>query len=120
MSEMIDVLDHMASYQYDDDTESEKSSPQRTNSAFIIHTDTIIRGSTLSKEDTIDEALKAKFLARLIREYRRNRERENREHLKEMNDQEIEKNIYQRFPSLNNSSVLDHSGELHRDPSDSR
>lgn len=40
----------------------------------VISTDTILKASSLATED-IDEALKARFLSRLVREYRKNRER---------------------------------------------
>lgn len=56
---------------------------------FVINTETIIRGSALGKEEDIDEALKAKFLTRLVREYRRNLEYQKREHIKEATEQEI-------------------------------
>ena len=40
----------------------------------LIATDTILKCSAISAED-IDEKVKAKFMTRLVREYRRNRER---------------------------------------------
>ena len=40
----------------------------------ILTTDTILRASGVASED-VDETIKAKYLARLIKEYRKNRER---------------------------------------------
>ncbi len=47
----------------------------RDNHQQIISTDTILKGSVIQSEEDIDEQIKAKFLARLVREYRKNRER---------------------------------------------
>ncbi|CDW79524.1 UNKNOWN [Stylonychia lemnae] len=68
----------------------------------IISNDTILKGSVISSED-IDEQIKAKFLTRLVREYRKNRERAKQQQLREQMEKEIEENIYKRFPSLGTS-----------------
>lgn len=44
----------------------------------VISTETILRASAIAMED-IDEQVKARFLARLVKEYRRNRERAKQE-----------------------------------------
>ena len=48
----------------------------------IISTETILRASSLAEED-VDEQVKAKYLARLVKEYRKNRERAKQEQLRE-------------------------------------
>ena len=40
----------------------------------VISTETILKASAIATEE-VDEAIKARFLARLVKEYRRNRER---------------------------------------------
>ncbi len=40
----------------------------------VISTETILRASSLAEED-VDEQVKAKYLSRLVKEYRKNRER---------------------------------------------
>ena len=69
----------------------------------IVATDTILKGSVIESEEDIDEKIKAKFLTRLIVEYRRNRERAKQDMIREQIEKEIEENIYKRFPSLGNS-----------------
>ena len=67
--EIIKVLDdHSNLNNFDDDDEGAQQQQQ------IISTDTILKGSVIQTED-IDETIKAKFLTRLVREYRKNRER---------------------------------------------
>jgi len=68
----------------------------------VISTETILKASAIATED-VDEAIKARFLARLVKEYRRNRERAKQEQLREQMEREIEMNIFKRFPSLTNS-----------------
>eukprot|EP00347_Sterkiella_histriomuscorum_P013263 403365389 len=95
--EIIKVLDdHSNLNNFDDDDEGAQQQQQ------IISTDTILKGSVIQTED-IDETIKAKFLTRLVREYRKNRERAKQGQLKEQMEKEIEENIYKRFPSLGNS-----------------
>jgi hypothetical protein len=48
----------------------------------IISTETILRASALSEED-VDEQLKAKYITRLVKEYRKNRERAKQEAMRE-------------------------------------
>jgi hypothetical protein len=48
----------------------------------VISTETILKASAVASED-IDETIKARFLARLVVEYRRNRERAKQEQLRE-------------------------------------
>jgi hypothetical protein len=69
---------------------------------IIISTETILRASSVASED-IDETIKARFLARLVKEYRRNRERAKQQQLREQMEREIELNIFKRFPSLSAS-----------------
>jgi hypothetical protein len=40
----------------------------------IISTETILRASAIASED-VDEQIKARYLSRLVKEYRKNRER---------------------------------------------
>ena len=54
----------------------------------VISTETILKASAVASED-IDETLKAKFLARLVKEYRKNRERAKQEQLREQMESEI-------------------------------
>lgn len=65
--DIIKILDEQ--YENNEGDEDEKDELQQ-----IISTDTILKGSVISSED-IDEQIKAKFLTRLVREYRKNRER---------------------------------------------
>jgi hypothetical protein len=60
-----------------------------------------MRGSAAIREDeNVDESLKARFLARLFREYRRNLENAKRLQKREQRHREIEENIQRRFPDL--------------------
>jgi hypothetical protein len=68
----------------------------------VISTETILKASAIATEE-VDEAIKARFLARLVKEYRRNRERAKQEQLREQMEREIEMNIFKRFPSLTTS-----------------
>ncbi len=68
----------------------------------VISTETILRASAVSQED-VDEQVKAKYISRLVKEYRKNRERAKQEQLKEQMEKEIELNIQKRFPSLTQS-----------------
>ncbi|TNV83658.1 hypothetical protein FGO68_gene12243 [Halteria grandinella] len=77
----------------------------------VISTETILRASAIATED-VDETLKARFLARLVKEYRKNRERAKQEQLREQMEQEIQANIFNRFPSLNTGPSL--SPEKHK------
>lgn len=76
---------------------------------IIISTETILRASSVASED-IDETIKARFLARLVKEYRRNRERAKQQQLREQMEREIELNIFKRFPSLSASPDRGQSG----------
>ena len=58
----------------------------------VISTDVILKASSIAEED-VDEQVKAKYLARLVREYRKNRERAKQEQLREQMEREIEANI---------------------------
>jgi hypothetical protein len=40
----------------------------------VISTETILRASSVAEED-IDETIKAKYIARFVKEYRKNREK---------------------------------------------
>ena len=80
IEEMIVVLDSNATFNHANEEggglpeDEEESRPK----SFIIAKDTIIRCSNLQQEELIDEALKARFLARIFREYRRNLEHAKR------------------------------------------
>ena len=86
MIEIIKILDDM---NFGEGSSSQGLGSKETLYTFeddeafrIISTETILRASAIAMED-IDEQLKAKFLARLVKEYRRNRERAKQEQLKE-------------------------------------
>ena len=75
LNEMILVLDTNATYNSDaDGSDGEAPTQKSPTQAFVIKTETIIRASLIRQDEEIDEALKARFLARLFREYRRNLE----------------------------------------------
>lgn len=92
---MIQVLDTNATLTSEIDSNNNRQS-QRAIRHFVIDTETIIRGSNLREEELIDEALKARFLARLFREYRRNLEYAKRMHEKSnrLREEEGERNQY--------------------------
>ena len=78
---MISVLDTNATYQYqEDELDTSRGTPkshQEKRHTFSISMDTILRGSALKSEEMslgLDEQLKARFLTRIFREYRRNLE----------------------------------------------
>jgi len=79
---MISVLDSNATYNSDADDEGHNAvgipGDRSPTKCFVISTNTIVRGSLVREDEDIDETLKAKFLARLFREYRRNLEHANR------------------------------------------
>ena len=77
---MIYVLDTNATYNSDDEGGEDQLPPDQKSptQCFVINTDTIIRASSIREDSEIDESLKAKFLARLFREYRRNLEHSKR------------------------------------------
>eukprot|EP00347_Sterkiella_histriomuscorum_P004332 403360849 len=66
----------------------------------ILSTQTVLRASALADQEDIDEQTKAKFIARLVREFCNNREREKQIKIREQFEKEVELNIYQRFPGL--------------------
>lgn len=63
--DIIKILDERVAQHDDDDPDTVGQ---------VISSETILKGSAVAQED-IDEKIKAKFLSRLVREYRRNRER---------------------------------------------
>ena len=72
-------MDTNATYNSDaDGSDGEVPTSKSPTQAFVIRTETIIRASLIRKDEEIDETLKARFLARLFREYRRNLEHQNR------------------------------------------
>jgi hypothetical protein len=78
---MISVLDSNATYNSDAEEGPNGAGVPGDRSptqCFVISTETIVRGSLIREDDEIDETLKAKFLARLFREYRRNLEHAKR------------------------------------------
>jgi hypothetical protein len=77
---MIFVLNSNATYNSDDEGPEGDLAPNEKapTQSFVIKTETIIRGSLIREDNEIDESLKAKFLARLFREYRRNLEHTKR------------------------------------------
>lgn len=79
INEMIQVLDTNATYNSDaDGSDGEAPTQKSPTQVFVIKTETIIRASLIREDEEIDETLKARFLARLFREYRRNLEHQNR------------------------------------------
>ena len=56
------------------DENSEDTDENEEFPGQLLSTETILKGSVIATED-IDEQIKAKYLTRLVREYRRNRER---------------------------------------------
>ena len=57
-------------------------------------------GTAIAEDEDIDERVKTKFIARLIREFRKTKELEKQKYLRENMEKEIENNIYNRFPQL--------------------
>ncbi len=55
-------------------SKSTLAAEEEDKSIRVISSETILRASAVASED-IDETLKARFLARLVKEYRKNRER---------------------------------------------
>ena len=91
MVEIIKILDDMTSKRRQSRADGGTSSKETletyedddgTGGSRIISTETILRASALAQED-VDEQIKAKFLARLVKEYRKNRERAKQESLRE-------------------------------------
>ncbi|TNV73269.1 hypothetical protein FGO68_gene8990 [Halteria grandinella] len=99
---MIQLLDAGASYNYDDEDTVSKGTPKNQGGQiFEIATETILRGSALADHDLIDEQLQAKFLPRLLREYRRNLERQQRNNTYHTPTQHFNQDL--PLPSLNQS-----------------
>ena len=48
----------------------------------VISTETILRASSIADED-VDETIKARYIARFVKEYRKNRERAKQEQLRD-------------------------------------
>jgi hypothetical protein len=111
---MISVLDTNATLNSDGSSESNLSddsdySPMNhKRNTFIFDTDTIMRGSAIREDENLDESLKARFLARLFREYRRTLENAKRQQRREYRHKEIEDNIQRRFPELSPNQSLVH------------
>jgi hypothetical protein len=86
MTEILRVLDGMENgviRGLDDGSSKESLFTFEDDEQFrVISTETILRASAIATED-VDEKLKAKFLARLVKEYRKNRERSKQEQLRE-------------------------------------
>jgi len=114
LEDMIAILDTNATYQYqEDEVDMSRGTPKSVagKRAFTISMDTILRGSALKQDDLslgLDEQLKARFLTRLFREYRRNMEKEHRNANKsvQMNITERHVEIY----DLPSSSQLSKEG----------
>ena len=104
---MIHVLDTNATYTSDAEGGSDTDAPTRRSptQAFVIQTETIVRASLIRDDEEIDEALKARFLARLFREYRRNLEHQNRVQRREQRQKDITQKINQKFPILGTDAM---------------
>lgn len=104
---MIHVLDTNATYTSDAEGGSDTDAPTRRSptQAFVIQTETIVRASLIRDDEEIDEALKARFLARLFREYRRNLEHQNRVQRREQRQKDITQKINQKIPILGTDAM---------------
>lgn len=54
----------------------------------VISTETILRASSIADED-VEETIKARYITRFVKEYRKNRERAKQEQLRDQMEQEI-------------------------------